>query len=206
MHAKVADCAMTLLLAGFFTSKRPGICWRMNSRQTAQNPSSEQPVRASRIPPAHTLCVRSCLPCSPHHQTPVERFVPASRYLLLLLLLVSVSCGCVRRRLTVRSNPPGALVYIDDQEIGRTPVSTPFTYYGTRKFRLMKDGYETITVNQRFPAPWYEIPPLDFLTENLWVREIRDERLVEFELVPQSTVSMNDVLSQADKLRSAARR
>ncbi len=70
----------------------------------------------------------------------------------------------------------------------------------------MKDGYETITVNQRFPAPWYEIPPLEFITENLWAREIRDERLVDFELVPQSAVSMNDVLSQADKLRSAARR
>ena len=26
--------------------------------------------------------------------------------------------GCVRRRLTIRSSPPGALVYIDDQEIG----------------------------------------------------------------------------------------
>ncbi len=132
--------------------------------------------------------------------------MPASRYLLLLLLLVSVSCGCVRRRLTVRSNPPGALVYVDDQEIGRTPVSTPFTYYGTRKFRLMKDGYETITVNQRFPAPWYEVPPLDFISEILWAREIRDERLVNFELVPQLAVSINDVLSQADKLRSAARR
>ena len=131
--------------------------------------------------------------------------MPASRFLLLLLLLVSVSCGCVRRRLTVRSDPPGALVTIDDQEIGRTPVSTPFTYYGTRKFRVTKDGYETITVNQNFPAPWYEIPPLDFITENLWPREIRDERRVDFELVPQAIVGMNDVLSQADKLRSAAR-
>ena len=28
-------------------------------------------------------------------------------------------------------------------------------------------------------------------------REIRDERMVDFELVPQSAVSMNDVLSQA---------
>ena len=129
----------------------------------------------------------------------------AFRYLLLLALLASVSCGCVRRRMTVRSNPPGALVYIDDQEIGRTPVATPFTYYGTRKFRLMKDGYETVTVNQGFPAPWYQIPPLDFITENLWPREIRDERFVDFELVPQANVVMDDVLSQADQLRSAAR-
>ncbi len=112
--------------------------------------------------------------------------------------------GCVRRRLTVRSNPPGALVYIDDQEIGRTPVSTAFTYYGTRKFRLVKDGYETIVVHQKFSAPWYQIPPLDFATENLWSQEIRDERVVEFELVPQANVGVHDVLAKADQLRSAA--
>ena len=32
--------------------------------------------------------------------------------------------GCVRRRMTVRSNPPGAVVFVDDQEIGTTPAST----------------------------------------------------------------------------------
>ena len=50
---------------------------------------------------------------------------------LLLLLAVIVlwagQTGCVRRRLTVRSNPPGALVYIDDRPIGKTPVSTPLS-------------------------------------------------------------------------------
>ena len=126
------------------------------------------------------------------------------RYLFLFVAIWSLSSGCVRRRLTVRSDPPGALVYVDDQEIGRTPVATPFTYYGTRKFRLAKDGFETVTVNQKFSPPWYQIPPLDFFTENLWPTEIRDERAVDFELTPQANVSMNDVLSNADQLRSAA--
>lgn len=120
--------------------------------------------------------------------------------LVLLLLLLSLS-GCVRRRLSVRSNPPGALVFVDGQEIGRTPVATPFTYYGTRNLRLVKDGYETISVNQPFRAPWYQIPPLDFVTENLIAKEIRDERGVEFDLVPKANVSMSDVLTHADQLR-----
>ncbi len=111
----------------------------------------------------------------------------------------------MRRRLTVRSTPPGALVFIDGQEIGRTPVSTQFTYYGTRNFRLVKDGYETISVNQRFPTPWYQVPPLDFVSENIVPREIRDERTVNFELVPKANVSTEDVLIHGEQLRSQVR-
>ena len=64
--------------------------------------------------------------------------------------------------MTVRTNPPGALLYVDDYEIGTTPVSANFTYYGTRKIRLVKDGYETLTVMQWIPPPWYEFPPHGF--------------------------------------------
>ncbi|HIA19592.1 MAG TPA: hypothetical protein EYN70_09295, partial [Planctomycetaceae bacterium] len=37
---------------------------------------------------------------------------------LFLLLACPPLEARVRRRLTIRSDPPGALVYIDDQEIG----------------------------------------------------------------------------------------
>ena len=122
-----------------------------------------------------------------------------------MFVVASLLMGCVRRRLTIRSDPPGASVFIDGQEIGRTPVATAFTYYGTRKFRLVKDGYETISVTQQFPAPWYQVPPLDFASENLVPSEIRDERVVHFELVPQANVGMDEVLTQADQLRSMVR-
>ena len=39
-------------------------------------------------------------------------------WLLLLAFTMAAATGCVRRRLTVRSNPPGALVYVDNQQIG----------------------------------------------------------------------------------------
>lgn len=123
------------------------------------------------------------------------------RLLVLLILILPASLGCVRRRMMIRSNPPGALVFVDGQEIGRTPVATQFTYYGTRNFRLVKDGYETISVNQRFSAPWYQIPPFDFVSENLVAKEIRDERVVDFELVPRANLTPGDVLIHADQLR-----
>ena len=117
---------------------------------------------------------------------------------------VAVVAGCVQRRMTIRSNPPGALVYVDDYQIGTTPVSTDFVYYGTRKIRLIKDGYETLTVRQPFPIPWYEVFPLDFVTENLWPWEIRDERVVDLAMVPAGSVPAEVVVSRAELARRSA--
>ncbi len=112
--------------------------------------------------------------------------------------------GCVQRRMTIRSNPPGALVYVDDYQIGTTPVSHDFVYYGTRKIRLVKDGYETLTVRQPFPMPWYEIFPLDFVTENLIPWEIRDERAVELAMQPAASTPPELVVARAEQVRLAA--
>lgn len=104
------------------------------------------------------------------------------RAAILLIVLVLSATGCVRRRLNVRTNPPGALVYVDNQQIGTTPCSVDFTYYGTREIRLVKPGYETLTVNQPIPTPWYEYIPLDFVSENLVPTRIRDNRTVTYDL------------------------
>ena len=79
-----------------------------------------------------------------------------------------LSSGCVQRRMTVRTNVPGAQVYVDDYEVGRTPVSTDFIYYGDRTIKLVKDGYETQTIKQPVDAPWYQWPRIDFFSENVW--------------------------------------
>ena len=123
---------------------------------------------------------------------------------ILLVAFVLVFCGgCLRRRLTIRSDPPGAVVYIDrrPEPIGVTPVSTSFTYYGTRQIQLVKDGYETLTIRQNFAPPWYEIPPLDFIVENLWPKEVRDERVVSVHLEPQRRIPADEVLARAEQLR-----
>jgi hypothetical protein len=120
----------------------------------------------------------------------------------LLVLLATTCSGCVRRRMTVRTNPPGATVSVDNQVIGTTPAASSFVYYGTREFRVEKDGYRTETIMRRFDPPWYEFPGLDFISETLWPGEIRDERIIDVELVPQTLEPSVDVLERADSLRS----
>jgi hypothetical protein len=126
-----------------------------------------------------------------------------SRLLTLTLLVCFVlpASGCVRRRLNVRSNPPGALVYVDNQQIGTTPWGVDFTYYGTREIRLVKAGYETLTVNQPIPTPWYQIPGIDFISENLVPTKIRDNRTVTYNLAPQLVVPTPELLDRANQLR-----
>ena len=129
---------------------------------------------------------------------------------LLMLLPILVACltssGCVRRRLTITSTPPGATVYVDNREIGITPVSTSFIYYGTREIRLVRDGYETLTVRQRFDPPWYQYTPVDFFAENVVPWEIRDERELTFELIPQKVYPARETLARGQQLRDDARR
>ena len=125
-------------------------------------------------------------------------------FLLAAAVAMISSSGCVQRRMTIRSNPPGALVYVDDYPLGTTPVSHDFVYYGTRKIRLVKDGYETLTVRQPFPVPWYEIFPLDFVTENIVPWEVRDERVVELAMQPAASTPAELVVSRAEQVRLAA--
>ena len=122
----------------------------------------------------------------------------------VICCLLATDTGCVQRRMTIRSSPPGALVYVDDYQIGTTPVSTDFIYYGTRKIRLVKDGYETLTVRQPIPAPWYEYFPLDFVTENLWPWEIRDERVVDLAMSTTASTPPESVVARAEQVRLAA--
>jgi hypothetical protein len=139
-------------------------------------------------------------------RSPSYSLTPLRRRLawLVLGLVCAGQVGCVQRRLTIRSNPPGALVYVDDYQIGTTPVSTDFIYYGTRKVRLSLSGYETLTVMQPLPKPWYEYPVLDFVSENAVPGEIRDERVVEYQLKPQMIVPSPQLLGRAENLRHAA--
>ena len=128
---------------------------------------------------------------------------------LLLITVAFTAAGCVERRMTIRSNPSNALVILDGQEIGFTPVSVPFHYYGVRQIKLVKDGYETKIINQHITAPWYQKPGIDFVSEVLIPWRIRDERDYglsenEYKLEPKMLVSQDQLLQRAQEVRTAA--
>jgi len=125
-------------------------------------------------------------------------------FVVLILALSMLQSGCVRRRMTVRSNPPGATVYLDGKEIGRTPFSTNFDFYGKREFRLVKDGYETKTVLLPVRAPWYQWFPLDFASEVLLPGKLTDSKTYEFDMQPVVIVPMSELIGRAEELRRYA--
>jgi len=127
------------------------------------------------------------------------------RLIATVAFLAMVGSGCVTRRLIIQSNPPGALVYIGDQEIGTTPVAVNYIYYGTRKLRLVKDGYETLTVLEPIPAPWWDHFPLDFVSENMVPGELRDVRTLSYQMVPQINVPPQELLGRAEELRRSGK-
>lgn len=126
---------------------------------------------------------------------------PARWTVIAMLIAAATATGCVRRRLTVRSNPPGAAVHVDNQQIGTTPCSIDYVYYGTREIRLTLPGYETLTVNQPLPAPWYELPGIDFVSENLVPARIEDARTVSFNLQPRRLEPAEQVIARGEELR-----
>lgn len=144
------------------------------------------------------------MPTVPHAEDCAARRLLRGVVLAALAAACLLPSGCVRRRMTVRTFPPGAQVFVDDQEIGTTPVSASFVYYGTRKITIMKEGYRTETLFQTFNPPWYQIPPLDFVSENLVPHEIRDERIVDVQLVPEEIVAPQKLVERAQMLRDNA--
>ena len=95
------------------------------------------------------------------------RALPAITAVVLATLAAS---GCVERQIRVTSDPPGALVWLNDREVGRTPVETRFTFHGDYDVRVELDGYEPIQTELRAKAPVYEWPGIDLVATVLPVQ------------------------------------
>lgn len=76
--------------------------------------------------------------------------------------LACLAGGCIERKISITSEPPGAVCWVNDVEIGRTPVETEFTFYGEYDVRLRLEGYEPLRTHAAAEAPLHEYPPFDF--------------------------------------------
>lgn len=98
-------------------------------------------------------------------------------------LLLSLTSGCLSRSLTIRTDPPGALVYINDALKGTSPVRYDFLWYGWHRIMIRKEGYERLEDRRQLRAPIYLWIPFDLAVEVLPF-PVHDDRTWSYTLTP----------------------
>ncbi len=155
------------------------------------------PIHPRLAPSANSVLSRSERRHSPEAQ-------PRWTLLCLCLCLLFNGIGCVHRRVTVRSDPPGAQVWIGERQIGYTPASFDIDWYGTEEVTLQADGFEVETQYVKIPTPWYQVPPLDFISDNFLLTRVKDQHDVTIKMRPRVASPSNELLDRGNALRSEA--
>lgn len=83
--------------------------------------------------------------------------------LLFIAATITLLPACAERRIRVTSTPPGARVWLNDEEIGRTPTEARFTFYGHYDLRLETPGFEPYHAKHTAHAPFHEYPGPDLI-------------------------------------------
>lgn len=91
--------------------------------------------------------------------------------------------GCLDRTVTINTEPQGAIIWLNDQEVGRSPVTTGFQFYGAYEVRAHKEGYEPLTAVRVAHSPWYEYPGPDLVAEAL-PTQIKNRVVWDLKLTP----------------------
>tara|TARA_R110002126_G_scaffold64513_25_gene165312 strand:+ start:3369 stop:3953 length:585 start_codon:yes stop_codon:yes gene_type:complete len=128
----------------------------------------------------------------------ILRVLPSICALALLTLGLS-ACGA-KRILVVESTPSEALVRLDEEIIGVTPLEFPFEHYGDRRLSLYLDGYDTWSEPIELKTPWYSRFPLDLVTEVLLPIRPVTRPTFHIHLSPMSEeVTLPDIENFADE-------
>ena len=116
-----------------------------------------------------------------------------------IALVFAGTSGCVERILTIQTNPTGALVTLNSQEMGRTPVRRNFTWYGTYDVVVRCEGYHTFRKKQMVFPVYYQWLGLDLVAELLPI-PLKDHKTLNYTLVPE-TPSTEPVPGLGDRAR-----
>ena len=105
--------------------------------------------------------------------------------LIIFLTALIFSAGCVKRMVTINSEPSGAKVFFDQKDIGVTPCTTDFAFYGSHAIKLVKEGYKDFYASARLKAPVYQYIPLDFISDVLLPVTLKDTHELTYQLTPE---------------------
>ncbi|MFO7898252.1 MAG: PEGA domain-containing protein [Planctomycetota bacterium] len=121
---------------------------------------------------------------------------------LVVAIALAVGPGCVKKTIAVHSDPPGARVYLDGQEIGRTPVLRhPFHFYGVREIAVVKPGRLVARRTVAIHTPWYSWFPIDVFTELVLPVTLRDDRTYYFDLQRAEPIEVSALIRHAHQTR-----
>jgi len=121
--------------------------------------------------------------------------------LIGLIGVASLAGGCVQRTINITSQPEGALVYLNDVEVGRTPLKVPFTFYGVYDVRLEKGGYQTLATAHEASPPGHDSIPMDLVNEVVpWTTHVILNW--HFDLEPLQPVDEALTIDRARQLRA----
>jgi hypothetical protein len=115
-----------------------------------------------------------------------------------LVLLALLPLGCVQRQLTVMTDPPGAVVWLNDREMGRTPFSRSFLWYGNYDVVVRKEGFQTLKTTAEITAPFWQFVPLDLMTDFL---PLRDNQTMHFSLKPEAPVDPSSLVERGRQMQ-----
>ncbi len=128
-----------------------------------------------------------------------------------LTLVVLAAClgqmlgGCVERRLTIKTEPEGALVELNDEPIGPSPVTVGFNWYGNYYVRISMDGYQTLATHRKLKRPEHDKFPWDFFAGVLSSERIVDSYEWTFTLEPMQRPDRDDLIKKAERVRNRLR-
>lgn len=120
------------------------------------------------------------------------------------IFAVILLSGCVEQRLTIVTEPEEAIVWLNDEEVGVTPVTVNFNWYGDYRVRIEKPGYEILNTHQLLERPLHDKFPFDFFAEVLWPQTIEDTYTWTFELQPYHQASAEELIEAAHTMREGA--
>jgi hypothetical protein len=124
-----------------------------------------------------------------------------AKWACIFVAILCTGCGKVQRTLSINSDPPGAILVMNDQEVGRTPVTRDFTWYGWYDVTLRKEGYKTLKTKAEVIAPAWQWPPFDLAAEFSPAR-LKDRHQLSFKLQPEDEPPTNDeMLGRAEQMR-----
>lgn len=123
------------------------------------------------------------------------------RNLLIVAMAGLLLAGCVERRISITSEPAGALVHLNDQEVGRTPLTVPFTWYGTYDVRLEADGYQPLWTEAKAKQPLWDLPGPDLIAEA--IPDAKSEIKWHFVMEPKGEIDSDAVRARAIRMRNA---